>query len=250
MDKNNYKKEINWLIRDKYNGIKNPELLESDLVRLDSGEPLDYVIGWKPFLNLKIDLSKNPLIPRVETEFWVSRIIQDIGKSKYIKILDMCAGSGCVGLAILSAIPDSYCTFVDIDQNYEEQININANINKIKRERYNVIISDLWQSVPEDDKFDIIVCNPPYVPDDRVLDNSVTNFEPKKAIFSADSGLEVIKKFLMSLKPHLFSTSVAYLEFDTGQEDEIKNICKKLNLNIEIFNDQFDRCRYAKISLC
>jgi len=66
-----YSKQIAWLIRDKYHGQKpTATKLNSDLARLKKGEPIDYVIGWKEFLGCHIDLSKKPLIPREETEYW------------------------------------------------------------------------------------------------------------------------------------------------------------------------------------
>lgn len=243
----NFNQEINWLIRDKYYGIYDEAKIEQDLVRFKNGEPLDYIIGWKPFLNLKIDLSLRPLIPRVETEFMVSEVLKKIPIDARLNILDMCAGSGCIGLSVLQKVPNSYCAFVDVDSNMAKQIQINAENNSIDKERYKVIISDMWQSVPEQEKFDIIFCNPPYVPAGRKLDGSVIDFEPLHAIFSDSLGLLHIEKFLASMSSHLKPDACAYLEFDSGQENAILNYCQNNKLKADFFNDQFDIIRFAKI---
>src|SRR5512138_3415194 len=96
-------REEEWLLKEKWNGEKS-EGFFADCQRLRDGEPLAYVIGHTPFLNTIIYLDSKPLIPRVETEFWVEKAImeiQDFSRGQTlgtVQVLDVCAGSGCIGV--------------------------------------------------------------------------------------------------------------------------------------------------------
>src|SRR5258708_1468928 len=100
--RNNFEKEINWLHKEKYAHLPDPASIpERDVRRILKGEPVDYVIGWKPFLNCVIDLSKKPLIPRPETEFWTEQFILSYKskvKNRKLRVLDMFSGSGAIGI--------------------------------------------------------------------------------------------------------------------------------------------------------
>src|SRR6266481_7254990 len=89
------REDIAALVRDKYGGIENAPELEADLARLASGEPLAYVIGWIPFLGVRVRLDSHPLIPRPETEWWTNELIAHLHErfdTRPFHLLDLCAG--------------------------------------------------------------------------------------------------------------------------------------------------------------
>ncbi|TSC96147.1 MAG: release factor glutamine methyltransferase, partial [Parcubacteria group bacterium Athens1014_26] len=166
--------QIQQLFRDKYGSTGSPlrddkwkEFIQ-DAIRLKNGEPLDYIIGWAPFLNCKIDLSLKPLVPRTETEFWIEKAIREIKKfiqnnsRKTIKILDIFSGSGCIGVAALKNIPGSRITFSEIDPQLIKQIKISLKLNKISPKQYKLIKSDTFKNITG--RYDFILANPPYIP--------------------------------------------------------------------------------------
>src|SRR4051812_44190308 len=111
------REDIAALIRDKYQGNDRDERFDADCARLAEGEPLDYVIGWIPFLDLRIRLDSHPLIPRPETEWWTNELIAHLherfGDSAFA-FLDLRAGSGAIGLSVLSTFPNAEVSFAEL----------------------------------------------------------------------------------------------------------------------------------------
>jgi release factor glutamine methyltransferase len=238
-------KEIKWLLEEKYFGKITPNFYK-DVKRLQGGEPVDYVIGFTEFLKCKIDLSKNPLIPRPETEYWLEKELNNIQKGK---VLDIFSGSGCIGVAILKNNKKVLCDFADKDKNAVAQIKINLKINKIKSKRYKVIHSDIFSNIKS--KYDYIFANPPYISTARKnrIQKSVLKFEPKNALFGGSDGLLYIKKFLKEAKGYLNENGRIFMEFDSIQKKELEKLIKKYQYkNCEFIKDQFNKWRWARIS--
>ncbi len=261
--------EIRWLLRDKYdwpeqrilsalNGWSGavtelPTEIHADLNRLEKGEPLAYVIGWTPFLDLKIDLSYKTLIPRPETEYWVSQFLQQHQDKKTantpIKVLDLCCGSGCIGATVLKYWPMSQVDFVDIEHKAIEQTQLNLRKNNLPTSRWQLLQSDLFTAVT--DHYDFILSNPPYLDPFADFSPSLLH-EPTESLFAQKSGIKLIEEVVLKAKNHLKTGGELWLEFGQGQAKQIKKLAKRVGFSITICEDQFGRERYAcaQLSAC
>jgi len=248
-------KEIGWLLKEKYNNNPNKNF-KKDIKRLEKGEPLDYVIGFTEFLGCKIDLSKHPLIPRKETEFWVATSIDEVKNSKIKnpKCLDIFSGSGCIGIAVLANVQNSLCDFADKEKNAIAQIKINLKKNFIKPKRYRVFEADVFKGKPAFTKsfgvakYDFIFANPPYIPTTRKnkIQKSVLKYEPRKALFGGNDGMIFINKFLKDAKKHLAENGKIFMEFDSPQKNKIEKLIKKYKYqNYQFHRDQFGKWRWV-----
>lgn len=241
--------QISWLLKDKYhivdiqNFTSTPKIAK-DLDLLKSGYPVDYLIGWTTFLDCHIDLSHKPLIPRPETEFWVGKVIGKYVKSKRLSVLDLCCGSGCIGLAVLKNIPSATVDFADIGRNALTQTGLNLKLNQIPQTRYRLFRSDLFTSLPPK-KYDLILSNPPYVDPCGEYQSSL-KYEPATALFAPDHGLFFIKSILDTATQYLTADGSLYLEFAFGQKKFISQ--HHLRKNIHFHLDQYAKFRFLDLT--
>ena len=193
-------------------------------------KPLQYLIGSVPFLDLEIRVRPPILIPRPETEEWCIELIEQLSNLPHqsLTILDMCTGSGCIGLSLASALPASTIYAVDISPFACELTRDNALSNHISNVQ--IIQSDLFSSLPANVKFDLIVSNPPYISGEEyeTLDESVKNWEDPRALVAQENGLEILKKIIFQsrvwLKPNL-----AYLSQRKEMQDPaIPQVAKEM----------------------
>ncbi|MCX6736449.1 MAG: peptide chain release factor N(5)-glutamine methyltransferase [Candidatus Parcubacteria bacterium] len=242
------KKEENWLLNEKYQGKECPEFFE-DIKRIENGKPIDYVIGFTEFLGAKIDLSFHPLIPRQETEYWVEKAIKEMPAEK-LQVLDLFAGSGCIGVALLKNLPDIAVDFGEKDLNLIPQIEKNLAINNIAAERARVFTTDVFSYLPPK-KYDYIFANPPYISKDKKeqVADSVMKYEPHLALFADDDGLFFIKKLLNESPNFLSPKGKLFIEFDAWQKEKIAELIKESKFQGEFRKDQFDTWRVIVCTL-
>lgn len=243
-------KEQEWLLSEKYQGEKTSGFF-ADCARLKHGEPLAYLIGYVPFLNTTIHLDSHPLIPRVETEHWVHEAIKKILRyaemtKKEPHVLDLCAGSGCIGIAVLKHIKNSKVDFAEINSRHHDVIRKNLKENALLDRETGVLGGDLYENIR--DSYDFILSNPPYI--DAKLNRtqkSVSSFEPPEALYGGAGGLTHISRILKEATQYLTEKGMLYLEHEPEQEAHIRSMAAHNAMRARFFPDQFGIIRYTRL---
>ena len=161
--------------------------------------------------------------------------------------MDVFAGSGCIGIAVLKHIPKARVDFAEKEEKFLKQIRLNAKLNGIEAKRYRIIRSDIFSGVKG--TYDYILANPPYVAEARKtrVQKSVLENEPGGAVFGGRDGLRYIRKFLKGARSHLAQGGVMYMEFDSPQKTEVVKLAKIAGAKeVKVHKDQFGKWRYAR----
>ncbi|MEZ4195209.1 MAG: HemK/PrmC family methyltransferase [Candidatus Paceibacterota bacterium] len=243
-------KDEEWLLKEKYHGEKT-EGFFTDCRRLEAGEPLAYVIGFTPFLNATIWLDSHPLIPRVETEYLVHALVAHLSKVEKppFHTLDLCAGSGCIGIALAQAFKTSKIDFVEIDDKHLATIKKNCTVNNIEPERTKIIASDLFSSLTPGNQYDLIVSNPPYLDADlKRVAESVVAHEPALALYGGKSGLEIINKIIDLAPMFLARGGELWLEHEPEQVSAIQKKSEH-TFTVTTHKDQYGTPRFSQLVL-
>lgn len=215
---------------------------KKEIEAIKNNKPLQYVMGKVNFYGNKFYINENVLIPRFETEELVENTIEYIKKYfQYpVKILDLGSGSGVIGLTIKNKIPDSEITLVDISTAALE-------VSKINSKNLNIdatfIHSDMLENINE--KYDIIISNPPYIKIDEPIENIVKENEPHIALYGGKDGLDFYKKILKKINQNLEQKYLIAFEIGKDQAKDISDIANKYLNDIKIIvkKDLQDRDR-------
>ena len=199
--------------------------------RILNDEPLAYVLGEWEFYGLKLHVTPDVLIPRDDTCAVVQLAIkQALFLPEAPRVLDLCTGSGCIGLAIASRVKDARVTLADISKDAMAVAKRNVVDHKMSN-RVSVVHVDALNAPPAFlGKFDMIVSNPPYITGQEMkeLDRSVSDFEPHLALYGGEDGLDfyrsIAKKYAAALKPG------GYLAFEYG-DTQADDVCRILEEN-------------------
>ena len=218
--------------------------IENITKRLKKNEPIQYITGKCNFLNCEILLNKNVLIPRQETEEMVYNIIKINLNNK--KIVDMCSGSGCIGISIKKKYTNADVTCVDIDKKAIKLSEKNSKINNVK---INFINEDIFnENIIEIGNFDILVSNPPYIPEDQknTLEKKIILYEPHLALFvKKDDPLIFYKRLNYIIEKILNSDGLFFIEIHENFEKEIITLFNKEYIkNIEVHKDLNSKSRW------
>lgn len=209
--------------------------------------PVQYIIGYVDFYGLKINVNEFTLIPRYETEYLIELTLKEIKKMNLDnpKILDLCTGSGAIGLTLKSLLPSSEVTLSDISK--DALMVANKNKNELNLD-VNIIESDLFKNIQG--KFDVIISNPPYVMTNEMLPKDVL-YEPHLALYSGPKGIDHIEEIFKNIKSHLNNKYLIALEINEKSEPDITNLIKtyfEKNINYKFMKDLAGKTRYLFIT--
>ena len=217
--------------RDLYAPEKVVKEVEANLQRLLKEEPIAYILGQWEFYGLPLHVTPDVLIPRDDTCAVADLAIrQGLFLDKDPRVLDLCCGSGCIGLAIASRVKDAKVTLADISPKALAVAKENVALNKLSGRVRCVSADALKPAFPFLGKFDMIVSNPPYITAEEMkqLPKSVADYEPHLALYGGEDGLDfyrsIAKNFAPALKPG------GYLAFEYG-DTQADDVCAILEEN-------------------
>lgn len=208
-----------------------PEIEQAILALVErylQGEPVAYLIGEWEFYGLPMDVSEAVLIPRPDTEVLAAEAISFVQTQKECRVLDLCAGTGCIGLAIAANAPDSRVLLGDISEPALQICRQNIRRNGLS-EQVSVMQMNALEPPPTDiGKFGCIVSNPPYIPraDIDTLDDSVKNFEPHLALCGGEDGYDFYSAIVRFWKETLVLGGRLYFEVGIGQADTVLHMMR------------------------
>ncbi len=192
------------------------------LKRRLNGEPIAHITESREFWSLDLTVNKETLIPRPETELMVEKILQLYPVSTQIKLLDLGTGSGAIALAIASERPSWQITATDESANALDIAKLNAQHHKLNNITF---IEGNWFSPLNNRQFDIIVSNPPYIPDtDPHLLQGDLRFEPVSALASGLDGLDDIRLICQQAQAYLSLNGMLIIEHGYDQKEKLNQI--------------------------
>ncbi len=234
--------------------IKDQDPIEEEILnfilqclnRLKTNEPIQYIIGHTEFYNLPFYVNPSVLIPRPETEELVQWIIEDT-KNKSITLLDIGTGSGCIPIALKKNIPEASVSAWDISVDALDTAKKNAVLNKVE---INFLHQNTLTPPNEQNKYDVIVSNPPYIREEEMLmmHKNVLQFEPHLALFvSNNDPLIFYRAISLFAKNALKNNGKLYFEINEAFGKKTCELLKELNFrDIELRNDLFGKSRMIR----
>lgn len=212
-------------------GANDLPVLKNDY---STDKPLAYILGYTTFMGKKINVNSNTLIPRIESEILIDFTYQYLHDG--MKVLDLCTGSGVLGITL--ALHKSIgLTCADISTEALKVCESNLKLHNINGK---IIAGDMFENI--DDKYDLIVFNPPYVDKSEVLESSVFDYEPHLALFGEQKGLQFYENFFSVSNNYLNKNGIIILEIGDNQFQSIKEMMSDFS-DITLIKDMFGRER-------
>lgn len=193
--------------------------------KIINGKPIQYITNEQEFMKLKFYVDENVLIPQPDTEILAEKIIDEYS-DKEVKIWDLCTGSGAIAISLAKYIKKSNIIATDISNKAIQIAKLNAEKNLVHK-KIKFILSDMFKNI-ENDTFDLIVSNPPYIKTDVInnLEKSVQN-EPNIALDGGEDGLKFYKIIAENAYKFLNNNGKLYLEIGFDQKENVINLLQK-----------------------
>ena len=218
------------LVRDS--SLYAPPEVESAARRLVqrhlSGEPVAYLIGEWEFYGLPLDISPAVLIPRPDTEVLVTKLIDAARMLESCRILDLCAGSGCIGLAAAANLPRACVLLGELDDEALKVCRQNIRRSSLTGRVTSMKLDAREKPSRSLGEFDFIVSNPPYIPsrDVDMLDPSVREHEPRLALDGGEDGLDFYRVICEKWRDTLRENGMLFFEVGIGQADSVLRVMR------------------------
>jgi len=196
-------------------------LFDNDVARREKREPFQYIAGRQEFYGLEFEVTPDVLIPRPETEILVEAAIDALRNLNSPTFCEIGVGSGCISVSILHNVPNATAVATDISDKALAVAKRNAERHGVA-DRLIMKQGDLFDGV--DQKFDMIVSNPPYIPDADLTDMQpeVRDFEPHNALFAGCDGLDIVSRILDGAPEHLNFGGLLLMEIGIGQAEALR----------------------------
>lgn len=227
---------------------KQIDTIEHVLKGLKNQEPIQHLIGFTEFMDLKFNVNSDVLIPRPETEELIRWIIDDCAEITNKDVLDIGTGSGCIPTCLAKNLPKAKVTTIDVSEKAIKVAKQNATNNNVNIE---FIQQDILSLETLNKEYDVIVSNPPYVRnlEKAEMQKNVLNYEPHLALFVEDNNpLIFYRKIAELAKTSLKPNGVLYFEINQYLGKETIELLQNLDFkNIELRKDMFGQDRMIKV---
>lgn len=225
-------RDRSWLIahRDETPDAGALALADGWLVRRAAGEPLAYITGVREFWSLELEVTPAVLIPRPDTEILVERALELIPAGRTCRVADLGTGSGAIAIAIANERPAAAMTATDAS---EEALAVaRRNAERLVPGRIRFVAGDWFSALP-DERFDLVVTNPPYVAgDDAALADPAIACEPRRALAAGADGLDDIRRIAAALPAHLAPGGRVLIEHGAMQAAGVAGILRAVGLEV------------------
>lgn len=203
--------------------LKNKDM-DTAILELKRGIPVQYIVGDVDFYKYNFIVNQNVLIPRFETEELVDNTIRYIKAnfSGEVKIIDVGCGSGAIGITLAKELENAKVTCLDIS---DDALDVTRENVKRLNVSINVLKGDMLDYV--NDKYDVVISNPPYIATDEEIEDIVKNNEPHLALYSGEDGMDSYRQIFSKIKNVINDKYLIALEIGCTQKDAVTAIIKK-----------------------